>query len=239
MRRELLSLTGAVLCFVLLLSGTCRSGTVVEQMSGDREGTLSKVVVSVREGQMRTDHEGSGMSTIMDFRADRFVMIDHPSRSYVEVRFSDWEREVTQELLKSAPGRGSRGKKITVRRTGEKALINGFATEKVEVLADRDVIEEDWVTRDLDMREVEWILEKTGQAFSKGFAGEMKEGQEIYKKLRPHGYSILVKDLSAAYGLPLTILEVKKIVKKDLGDELFSPQEGYRRIVPETPKKKP
>jgi hypothetical protein len=239
MKNESLRLSGIVLCLALLGASPARAGTVVEQMSGDREGTLSKVVLSVRDGQMRTDHEGSGMSTIMDFRADRFVMIDHPSRSFVEVRFSEWEREVTQELMKSAPGRGPREKKITVRRTGEKALINGFSTEKVEVLADRDVIEEDWMTRDLDMREVEWILERTGQAFSKGFSGEMKEGQEIYKKLRPHGYSILVKDLSIAHGLPVPVLEVKKIVKKELGDELFSPPEGYRKIVPETPKNKP
>jgi hypothetical protein len=84
-------------------------------------------------------------------------MIDHPSRVYVEVKFSLWEKNVAERLKKSMPEIKPKERKITVRGTGEKALINGFQTEKVEIRADGQLIEENWMTRDADIQEVEKV----------------------------------------------------------------------------------
>ncbi|MGZ3538747.1 MAG: hypothetical protein ACXVAB_12035, partial [Thermodesulfobacteriota bacterium] len=74
--------------------------------------------------------------------------------------------------------------------------------------------------------------------FSKDFRVEMKEGREIYEKLKPYGFPILVKDHAITHGLKaIDRVEVKKIEKKELKDDVFLPPAGYQKIVPEPSKK--
>lgn len=166
------------------------------------------------------------------------VMIDHRSKHYVEIKFSLWEKEVAEQLKKSAPSLKAKSRKIEVKRTGETAIINNFQTEKVQIFADGELVEENWVTRDVELKDVERVMEKVALGFSKEFKTEMKEGREIYEKLKPHGYPVLIKDYSIAYGLGgIDVLEVKKMGRKELKDEIFLPPSGYQRIVPEPAKK--
>jgi hypothetical protein len=66
----------------------------------------------------------------------------------------------------------------------------------------------------------------------------MKEGREIYEKIKAFGFPILIKDYSIAQGLGgINVLEVKKIKKRELRDEVFLPPKGYQRIVPDSTKK--
>jgi hypothetical protein len=179
----------------------------------------------------------AGLTTVMDFKEDRMLMIDHRSKKYVEVKLSQWEREMMDRIKRESHGTRSKAKKISVRKTGERAIINGFQAEKIQVFADRDLIEEDWMTRDVDMAEVEKVMERVAQGFSRDFRMEMHEGREIYENLRPYGFPILVKDYSIAQGLPIDVLEVKKWERKDLGEETFHAPQGYERVVTEPPKK--
>jgi len=204
----------------------------------DREGNPSKVFIYFAENKFRTDHPNGSMTTIIDFREDRMVMIDHRSKHYVEVKFSLWEKEVAEQLKKSAPSVKPKSREIEVKRTGETATLHGFRTEKVQIFADGELIEENWVTRDVEMRDVEKVMEKVALGFSKEFKSEMKECREIYEKLKPYGYPILVKDYTITYGLRgIDVLEVIKLEKKDLADEVFLPPSGYQRIIPEQPKR--
>ncbi len=221
-----------------LASHACIAGVVIEQIAKNREVRSSKVVLSFSESQVRTDHEEGGLTTIIDFKNDRMVMIDHRSKCYVEVKFSQWEKEVSERLKKDLPPIKAKKKKITVKKTGETATLNGFRTEKIEIWREGELMEENWMTRDIDMREVEKVMEKMALGFSREFKSEMKEGREIYKKLKPYGFPILVKDYSMTYGLgAIEVLEVKKIERKELKDEIFLPPQGYERIVPEPSKK--
>jgi hypothetical protein len=178
------------------------------------------------------------LTTIIDFKDDRMMMIDHRSKNYVDVPFSRWEKEVAERLKKSVPLMRTKPRKITVKKTEETQVINGFRTEKILIYGDGELIEEDWTTRDVEMKEVEKVMEKVAKGFSRDFNLEMKEGREIHEKLRPHGYPILVRDHSKTYGLGgLDVLEVKKLEKKELGDDVFLPPSGYNKIIPEPPKK--
>ena len=215
----------------------CAAGVVIRQVMKDREGGSSNVVVSYSGERIRTDSVEGGLTTVMDFKGDRMLMIDHRSKKYVEVKLSRWEREMMDRIKKESHGTKPKAKKISVKKTGEMAVINGFQTEKVQVYADKDLIEEDWMTRDVDMAEVEKVMERVAQGFSRDFKMEMYEGREIYEQLKPYGFPILVKDYSMALGLPIDVLEVKKWERKDLGDEVFNPPPGYERIVTEPPKK--
>ena len=227
-----------VFLFSMLMFQECLAGVVVEQVMRDREGNASKVLLYFSENKFRTDHPDSSMTTIIDFQGDRMVMIDHRSKHYVEIKFSLWEKEVAEQLKKSAPSLKAKLRKIEVKRTGETAIINNFQTEKVQIFADGELVEENWVTRDVEMKDVERLMEKVALGFSKEFKTEMKEGREIYEKLKPHGYPVLIKDYSIAYGLGgIDVLEVKKMGRKELKDEMFLPPSGYQKIMPEPSRK--
>ena len=239
MRKMTSFLTGWLIpLFFILLIQECMAGVFIEEVHKDREGKMTKVFRYFSEGQFRTDHPESGLTTIIDFRGDRMVMIDHRSKSYVETQFSRWEKEVAERLKKSMPQIKPPERKIIVRGTGEKAFINGFQTEKIQIFAGSELIEENWMTRDVDIREVEKVMERVAKGFSKDFRLEMKEGREIYEKLKPYGIPILIKDFTLTYGLgAIDVLEVKKIEKKGMGEEGFLPPADYQRIIPEAPKK--
>jgi Domain of unknown function (DUF4412) len=216
----------------------CLAGVVVEQLVRGREGGPSKVVLYFSDYRLRTDHPEGGLSTIMNLKEDQLVMIDHRSKNYVEVKLSQWEKEMARWMKQESPGAKPKERKIVVRKTGRTATINGFKTEQIEILAEGELIEENWVTRNVEMKEVEQVMDRVAQGFSKDFRLQMKEGREIYEKLKPHGFPILIKDYTLTYGLgAIDRVEVKKMEKKELKDEIFLPPAGYQKIIPEAPKK--
>ncbi len=239
MKKRLLVCSGWIgFLLIVVLTSNCYGGVVIEELHRDMEGRMGRIIRFYSGDQFRTDHPEGEISTIIDFKGDRMVMIDHSSRIYVEIKFSQWEREVAERLKKSMPDVKKKERRIMVRATGERALINGFQTEKVEIRADGELVEENWMTRDVDVREVEKVMERVAKGFSKDFKVEMKEGREIYEKLKPYGIPILIKDYTLTYGLgPINVMEVKKIEKRDFGGEIFLPPPGYQRMIPEAPKR--
>jgi len=229
-----------VLVFLSLFwtSQECLAGVAVEQVVRDQNGVASKALLYLSDHQYRTDHQERGKTTILDFKEDRLVMIDHQSKNYVEVQLSQWETDVARRLKKESPGVKSKKREIIVRKTGKKAVINGFRTEQVEILAGGELIEENWVTRDVEIKEIEPVMDRVAQVFSKDFRNEMKEGREIYEKLKPYGFPVLIKDYTMTYGLgAIDRVEVKKIEKKELKEEIFLPPPGYQKIVPDPSKR--
>jgi hypothetical protein len=227
----------AAILFILPFQ-ECQAGGVMEQVVKDREGRASTIFVYFSDQRVRTDHREGGLTTILDFKNDRLLMIDHRSKSYVETKFSEWEKEVSKRLKEESPGIKPKARKIVVKRAGEAAIINGFQTEKIQILADGELMEENWVTRDVEMGEFEKVMEKAAQGLSKEFRSETKEGREIYEKLKPHGFPILVKDYTITHGLgAMDVLEVKKLERKDVKDEVFLPPAGYQKIIPESSRK--
>jgi len=236
--KTLFCLIGLISVFVSAVPGEGLTGVVVEQVVRDKDGTPSKALLYFSDYRFRTDHQEAGMTTILDFKGDGLVMIDHQSKSYVEVKLSNWEREIAKRLKDEFPGIKPKERKIAVRKTGKTAVINGFQTEQIEILADGELIEENWMTHDVEMKEIEQVMDRVAHGFSKDFRLELKEGREIYEKLKPYGFPILVKDHEITYGLrAIDRVEVKKIEKKELKDDVFLPPAGYQRIVPEPSKK--
>jgi len=224
-----------VLVVLFLWIHRSAAGTVIEQQVKDREEKPTQVTLYFLENQLRTDHPESGLTTILDFKNDQIILIDHRSKNYLSMKLSQWEKETAKQLKKSNPSVPPKERIITVRSFGETATINGFKTEKVQVLADGELIEEHSMTKDTDMKEVDQVMEKAAQGFSKELPSELKEGREIHQKLKPYGFSILVKDYAITSGLKaIDILEVKKIERKELKKEIFLPPAGYERIVPQS-----
>ncbi len=230
-------MVSVALSVLFLMAQLSDAGVVIEQRMRDAEGRSTQVILYCSESQLRTDHPESGLTTIMDLKADQIVLIDHRSKSYLSMKLSQWEKEISKELKKENPGIRPKERTITVRRPGERVTINGFKTEKVQVLADTDLMEEHWMTREIDTGEVEKVMEKAALELSKNFRSELREAQEIQKKLKPYGFSILVKDYTLTSGLKgIDILEVKKIEKKVLNSDAFQPPAGYERVIPQPTK---
>ncbi len=227
-----------IIFLTFLISEHCMAGAVIEQVRRDIDGRASKIILYFAGYKYRTDHPEERSSVIIDFKGDRMVMLDHRSKNYIEIKFSQWEKEVAENLKRSIPKIKPKERKINIISTGEKALINGFKTERIEIRADGELIEENWVTKDVDLEEVEEVMEKVAKSFSKYFNLEMKEGREIYEKLKPYGIPILIKDHSMTYGLGgINVLEVIKLEKKVLEDDVFMPPGDYKKVVLETPKR--
>jgi hypothetical protein len=219
---------------LLLVPGEGLSGVIIEQVMKGQDGSPSKVFLYFSGDRFRADHSEGGMTTILDFKEDRLVMIDHRSKSYVEVKLSQWERDVAKRLKKTFTGVKPKERKINLRRTGRTTVINGFRTEQIEIWAEDELIEENWVTREVEMKEVEQVMDRVAQGFIKDFRLEMKESREIYEKLKPYGFPILIKDYAMTHGLGgIDRVEVKKMEKKELKDEVFLPPVGYQQVVPE------
>jgi hypothetical protein len=229
---------GLVLSVILIgWTQDCSAGVVIRQVMRDREGRVATVVLYYSEEKLRTDDEDSQLTTIMDYRGNRITLIDHRARSYVETSLSEWEKEVARRMKVNRSPVTPGLRKIVVKRTEETETINGFRTEKVQVFADGQLIEENWVTRDVDLKEIERVMERVAKGFSREFSAEMGEGQEIHEKMKPYGFPIMVKDYSMAHGLGIKVSEVIQLEEKDLGGEVFSPPMGYVRIMVESPRK--
>jgi hypothetical protein len=221
-----------LIVFIVLVFQECLAGVVIDQVMKDREGTSSRVTLFFSGERLRTDDVDHGLSTIMDFKGDRMVMVDHRAKNYIEVRFSQWEKDVAEQFKKDLPAVRPKARRIVVRRAGETATINGFRTEKVEVFADGERIEENWVTRDVDMSEIQKVMERVSKGFSSEFRNQVAEGREIYEKLKPYGFPIVVKDYMIIHGSEgLSVVEVKKLEQKELSEELFLPPKGYARVL--------
>jgi hypothetical protein len=234
MKRKNLLFIGSLVAFLSALAfHECRAGVVAEQVVRDREGSPSKVMLYFSKDRFRTDHPEGGLTTILDFKEDRFVMIDHRSKSYVEVKLSQWEKEMARRLKQEFPGVKPKERKIVVRRTGQKAVMNGFQTEQIEILAGGELLEENWVTRSKETEEIEKVMDRVAHGFSKDFRLGTKEGREIYEKLKPYGFPILIKDYTMTHGLAaIDRVEVKKMEERELRDEIFLPPAGYQKMVP-------
>ncbi len=233
MERKILFFFGGLVALLLMVPhGVGMAGVVVEQVVRDRDRGPTRILLYFSDLRFRTDHQEGGLTTILDFKEDRLVMMDHQSRNYVEVKLSQWEKEVAKRLKQEMPGVKPKAKKIMVKRTGKTAVINGFQTEQIEVWADGELIEENWMTRDVEMKEVEQVMDRVAQGFSKEFRLEMKEGREIYEKLKPYGFPILIRDYTTTYGLgAIDRVEVKKMEKKELEEDIFLPPADYQKIV--------
>jgi len=208
-------------------------GVVIEQVMRERGGKVSKATLSFSDQRFRTDQEEKGATVIIDFGKDLMILVNHQLRTYTEMKFSQWEKEVARLLKMESSATKSKTRKIVVKRTEEKVIVNGFNTEKIDILADGELIEENWVTQDVNLADVEKLMERVARSFSRNYGIEMKEGKEIYEKIKSHGFPVLVRDYSMTVTrAPIDRLEVTRIERVDLKEDVFLPPSLYQQTNP-------
>lgn len=231
MKRNTFIVCGLMVLGILFLSeSAARAGTVMDQDMIDIWGKKSGLVLFYSKRRLRIDQKDGRLSTIMDFRRDRIVILDHASKSYIEYPFSRWEKQVSQRM---GGKKAAQRKEIRVEPTGAEKVINGFKTRQIRVFINGVLFQESWVTRDVDLEEMFRAIRK-GVGRPSGFSKtEMEEKEEIYHKISESGFPILTTEYRQFSGKTLKkVTEVKRITTQRLSNRLFTPPGGYTRRSP-------
>ncbi|MBI4651664.1 DUF4412 domain-containing protein [Candidatus Desantisbacteria bacterium] len=215
--------------FIMVCPVYVYPGIVIEQVerSTNFEGMINTVLF-FSGNNMRMDDLENKTSTVSLFGEDTGYFISHKKKFYFRYKLSEKAKEemknTGQNQEKPAEDSSSviKNKKIEVIKTSEKKVVNGFNVAKINIMVDNELVEEDWVTNDMDMTEVKNIIEKMKKLYSTQ-AGN--EEDEIAKALEKHGFSILSKRYSTFLNNEKVedVIEVIKVEKKALSNNLFGP----------------
>ena len=219
-----------VFASVFLVRGVGWAGTVIDQNMIDVWGKKSGLVLFYSKKRLRIDQKDGKLSTIMDFRKDRIVILDHPSRTYVSYPFSWWEKQVSQKIQGD---QRTQSREIRVESTGAERLINGFKTRQIHVFIDNALIQDCWVTQDVNLEEMFTAI-KEGVGRLTGLSeAEMAEKEEIYRKIIGWGFPILTHEYQQIGQSTLReIAIVNRVETRMLTKGLFGPPRGYKQRTP-------
>jgi len=215
---------------LLLWTGVLLGGTVIDQNMIDIYGKNSGLTLFYANKMLRIDQKDGRLSTIMDFKKKRMVILDHGSKSYVAYPFSVWKKKVAQTIETK---KGARKRTIRVEPTGAKKKLNGFQTQEIHLFIDDRLFQKKWVTQDVDLKD---MLETVRKAFGRlsGFSKiEMQEKEEIYHKVSKRGVPILTYEYQQVGGRDFKeVTEIKRVETKKLDSRLFSPPATYTERKP-------
>jgi hypothetical protein len=148
-------------------------------------------------------------------------------------------REAMQKKLDSLPqamfGEETPAK-ISVKPTGEKKTVNGFACEAYEVFEDGDLTTRYWLTPSVstkDFDEYQKELSKWLEGMGPLGANRLREWEHI----RDKGFPIKVTRVKPIAGKMSFNREILKVEEKSLSQSLFQPPKDYKRTeAPALPK---
>lgn len=226
MKKETVTAIGLLFPAIAFLSaGTVRAGTVIDQNMTDVWGKKSGLVLYYSKKRLRIDQKDGRLSTIIHFRNDRILILDHTSKTYIAHPLSKWQKQVSQKI-----GRRETGPKRDIRvvPTGAEKNINGFETKHIQVFIDGVLFQDIWATQDVDLEEMFTAIKKGLGRLSGSSQAEMEEKEEIYQKVKESGFPILTTEYQAVFGKTLKeITEVKQIETRKLSSKLFAAPRDY------------
>jgi len=197
------------------------AGVMIDQVMKDREGGLRGHPLFFGE-RLRTDDVDHGLTTIMDFKGDRMVMVDHRAKNYIEVKFSQWEKEVAEQfkkdLLPFSPGRGG-SSSGGGRDSHDQWFSHGEGGGVCRRGADRGELDDPG----RDMSEIEKVMERVSRDSHRSFGARWPREGRSTRNLNPTGFRSSSKTLPSPRSEGMSVLEVKKLEQKELSEELFLP----------------
>ena len=217
----------AVLTMLVLPETVCKAGTVIDQDMIDQWGKETGSVLFYSKKRLRIDQKDGKLSTIMDFKKDRIVILDHVSKSYIEYPFSTWEELVSQQI---GTQKERKKREIRVESTGAEKEINGFKTIQINVFMDDFLTQDNWVTKDVDLDDMLRTLKQSVDRLSGISEAEREENEEIYQNVKKWGFPILTTEYRRFSGETLKeVTEIKSIETRKLGNDIFTPPKQYRK----------
>jgi hypothetical protein len=210
-----------------LTEGAVKGGTVIDQDMIDIWGKKTGSVLFYSGKRLRVDQKDGKLSTIMDFKKNRIIILDHVTKSYVEYPFSTWEQQVSKALTRQDK---PHQREIRVEPTGAERDINGFKTRQIQVFIDGVLFQDDWVTRDVNLEDMLNAIKGATNRLSGLSNAEREENEEIYRKIKAWGFPILTSEYREVFGKTLKeIIEVRGVEEQRLNPDLFLPPSRYTK----------
>ncbi|MBI5207537.1 MAG: DUF4412 domain-containing protein [Candidatus Firestonebacteria bacterium] len=224
-----------ILIFIFFVSLTSiYSGTIIEQSEGS--SNFDKIITTIvyfSANNMRTDDPENKATTISLLGEDIGYYISHKKKSYLKYKLSERFKNLSNTQMKDNENNHEElppKRKIDIKKTDEKKTINGFKVVKINIMANNELIEEDWVTNDMDMTEVKNIIEKLKKQ-NPNVQYQNSEEYEITKAIENYGFPILSKRYSIFLDEKVEdFIEIKKIEKKNLKNNVFAPPSEYKEV---------
>jgi hypothetical protein len=225
-RRHFISHGLLIVGLFILGRGMVEAGTVIDQEMIDIWGKRSGSFLFYSKKKLRIDQKDGKLSTIMDFKRDRIVILEHGSESYIEYRFTQWQEQVFQKAPRQ---KGHEKREIRIEPTGAEKEINGFETTGIRVFIDETLFQDTWVTRDVNLEDMLETMEEVSR-LSGSSKADVREKEEIYRKIKEWGFPILTTEYRRYAGKTLQeITEVLSIETRRLDSSLFAPPQGYTK----------
>lgn len=149
------------------------------------------------------------------------------------------DREAMQKKLDSMP-EGMFGEekpaKITVKATGKKETINGFACKEYEVYEDGDLTTQYWLAPSVSTKAFDAYQKELSQ-WLEGMGPLGANRLREWEHIRDHGFPIKVTRVKPSAGKVSFDREILGVEEKSLDEAIFQPPKDYKRTeAPALPK---
>ncbi len=154
------------------------------------------------------------------------------------------QRAMVKEMMKKQmqPAQSSEKIKMSFVNTGKKKKINGYPCTKYEVLREKEMVREMWITEWANFKNSKETVEafKTMSDFFTSLMEAFKNSPFINSLDNPYSYNkklngfpVEVTELDD--GKPSLITTLKNSEKKNISANLFEPPKGYKLNKPDLP----
>ena len=148
-------------------------------------------------------------------------------------------RAVMQKKLDSMPAEmfgEEKPAKITVKATGKKETINGFACKEYEVYEDGDLTTQYWLAPSVSTKAFDTYQKELSQ-WLEGMGPLGANRLREWEYIRDHGFPIKVTRVKPSVGQVSFDREILGVKEKSLDEALFQPPKDYKRTeAPTLPK---
>ncbi len=256
----------AAMALIFLTAGRASAGFVIrEQFSSGRDPSGKTTSVSmIQDNWLRYQEEGDQIYYLWNLENGDLVQVNNTAKMYTVGNYAaeiDGLRKYLKQMreeLKTAAGGGetptaqepstqaSPGREVKVEKTEEKAVAAGYQTEKYRVLRGDQLVEEIWLSRDLDVSKEldypkfrrmfqEWMSVLEASASLNLYVAEEDTlaavyRSEAYARLFDNGYAMrqVTYDNGGTFTSEVIQVEIKVLPAED-----FSPPKDFTKVPSE------
>lgn len=172
-----------------------------------------------------------GVSTIIDFKNNQFIVIYPKEKIYAITNLSDVIDEMKKASEKIIAENNSSKEKegIFERKFISKEIVNNIECNHYIIYESKEILEELWFTNDINLKPLEDIFKKLKNISkpSQKLLNYLIDEEKIEKLTSGLGFPIKIKTYTAS-GIVLS--EVKYYQKKEFDEEEFSVPMGYEKV---------
>jgi len=213
---------------ILLIS--CRAGIFIEIWESLDDQT-PVITYHYCDGEHWKIEDTEGVSTIIDFKNNQFIVIYSKEKIYAITNLSDVIDEMKKASEKIIAENNSAKEKegIFERKFIGKEIVNNIECNHYIIYESKEILEELWFTNDSNLKPLEDIFKKLKNISKppQKILNYLIDEEKIEKLIMGLGFPIKIKTYTAS-GIVLS--EIKYYQKKEFSEEEFIIPLGYEKV---------